>query len=464
MKTIQPRIALLAIIVAHSAAAQAPAYAVLYSFQGPPDGAQPVGGVILGKDGALYGATSGGGANLCYNGISQPSCGTVFQLTAGSGASWKETIIHNFAGGDGAEPNASLVFSGSGSLYGTTPTGGNGSAYGDGTIFELTPPAVAGGKWKETVLYNFTGGGGHSAQNEGPNGPVYVGPDGALYTTAQGAAKDQVGAILGAVGVLLPPTAPGGSRTEYVLNYFGDGGQLGGASGALPLSGVVAKNGSLFGTTWSAGDIYCSVFGCGVVYRLTPPATGSGWTETVIHSFTGPPDGEFPQAALTVAPDGVLYGTTMFGGSGACTGDGGVFQGCGTVFKLTPPAAEGGSWTESVIHSFSGTNGDGANPAASLVVGKDGVLYGTTQTGGSDMAPCPTSYVTSGGCGTVFVLTPPTASGEPWKEHVLHAFSNQNGDGAYPTASLALSAGGVLFGTTSAGGTAGMGTVFAIKP
>jgi uncharacterized repeat protein (TIGR03803 family) len=160
----------------------------------------------------------------------------------------------------------------------------------------------------------------------------------------------------------------------------------------------------------------------------------------------------------------VLYGTTTYGGSGACVGDGGVFQGCGTVFQLTPPSVAGGSWTESIIHTFTGLNGDGANPAASVTVGKDGVIYGTTENGGSLTAPCPSSYIAAAGCGTVFELLPPPAPGDAWAEKVLYAFSNQNGDGAYPTSALALDPAGVLFGTTSAGGAAGFGTVFAIKP
>jgi uncharacterized repeat protein (TIGR03803 family) len=447
----------LAILTPRNGAAQAPAYAVLYSFQGSPDGSQPAGGVLLGNDGSLYGATYAGGTNQCYNG-SVVSCGAIYRLSAETETSWKETVLYNFGGADGASPNANLVFSGAGSLYGTTAGGGSGGA---GTIFQLTPPSLASGHWAEAVLYNFSG---YYSQNEYPNGPVYVGGDGVLYTTTQGSPAQGVGAYLGAVNALAPPAASGGAWKEYVINRFSDGGVLGGARGAQPLSGVVSEDGALFGTTWSAGDVYCSVFGCGVVYKLTPPATHGAWTETVIYTFTGPPDGAFPQALLTVGPRGVLYGTTTYGGSGACVGDAGVFEGCGTVFQLTPPETGGGSWTESVIHTFTGIDGDGANPAASVTVGPDGVLYGTTQTGGSDTGPCPSSYVAAAGCGTVFELVPPANPGDDWTEKVLYAFSNQNGDGAYPTSSLALGPAGVLYGTTSAGGTAGLGTVFAIRP
>jgi uncharacterized repeat protein (TIGR03803 family) len=105
-----------------------------------------------------------------------------------------------------------------------------------------------------------------------------------------------------------------------------------------------------------------------------------------------------------------------------------------------------------VIYSFTATNGDGTFPSASVVVGKDGSLYGTTQSGGS------------ANLGTVFQLTPPATLGDPWTEMILHSFTGQSGDGATPLAGLTLNSAGVLYGTTSSGGTAGKGTVFAVTP
>jgi len=204
----------------------------------------------------------------------------------------------------------------------------------------------------------------------------------------------------------------------------------------------VSEGGSLFGTTYIVGASYS-----GEVYELTPSAThGGAWTETTIHNFgVTPGDGGNSLAALTVGPGGVLYGTTVFGGSAAC--------GCGTVFQLTPPSAPSGAWTESVIYSFTGTNGDGANPYASVVVGENGALYGTTQSGGG-----------SANLGTVFRLAPPATPGSAWTETVLHAFTGQDGDGATPVAALVMSSTGVLYGTTSKGGTAERGAVFAVAP
>ena len=96
-------------------------------------------------------------------------------------------------------------------------------------------------------------------------------------------------------------------------------------------------------------------------------------------------------------------------------------------------------------------------------MGEDGVLYGTTQYGGV-AAGSPCSYYGASGCGIVFQLTPPAAPGGAWTETVLHSFAGLDGDGALPEAALVLSTRGLLYGTTSSGGTAGDGTVFAIKP
>ncbi len=99
-------------------------------------------------------------------------------------------------------------------------------------------------------------------------------------------------------------------------------------------------------------------------------------------------------------------------------------------------------------------------------MGKSGALYGTTSAGGSaaSASACPASYYVFGGCGIVFELTPPSTPGGAWTESVLHSFSGQDGDGAISQAALILSSSGELYGTTSAGGTAGKGTVFSLVP
>jgi hypothetical protein len=135
----------------------------LYSFQGIPDGATPAGGVALGADGNLYGATTEGGADNCP-GIAQ--CGTVFQLTPPpqkSGA-WTETVLYVFKGktvNDGSTPAGGVILDKAGNIYGTTGYGGSGNCVllgiitGCGTVWELSPSKGKGGKWTEKILYSF---------------------------------------------------------------------------------------------------------------------------------------------------------------------------------------------------------------------------------------------------------------------------------------------------------------------
>ena len=182
---------------------------------------------------------------------------------------------------------------------------------------------------------------------------------------------------------------------------------------------------------------------------MTPPKSpGGAWTETVLYSFAGR-SGANPKGGVVIGSDGVLYGTTYYGGT----------SNLGTVFSLRPPISSGGAWTRKVLHDFAGGGSDGAYPAASVVIGSGGVLYGTT-VGGGGSSSCSSGSVA--GCGTVFALAPPTSSGGAWTETILHGFTG--GDGSDPQAGLIISPNGVLYGTTVGGGTSNNGTVFAIMP
>ncbi len=433
----------LAILTAHAGVVHASVFTTVYSFKGGTDGASPHSGLIHDQSGALYGTTYVGGTG---------KYGTAFKLVPATGGSWTKTVLHNFSGiPDGALPGAGLAFGGNGTLYGTTLVGGVGLGWGSGTVFELTPPSTAGGAWTESVLYSLPS---DRNKQRNPYGAVFVAPGGALFATAYASAVGAGGiGEGGTVFMLAPPTAAGGSWTEHTLIDFYNASQ-----GFFPAAGVVPLGGSLYGTTSLSG-----LFGCGHVYELSPPATAGGaWTANTAYSFQGG-DGCNSYAALTVGIGGVLYGTTYDGGSGTTC----VYPttgGCGTVFQLTPPVTPGGAWSETVIYSFTGINGDGAYPSASVVIGKNGLLYGTTQYGGSATSGSPCSYYGASGCGTVFQLTPPTTPGGSWTETVLHSFTGQTGEGSIPMAGLTLSSSGVLYGTTSGGGTAGKGTVFSIQP
>lgn len=142
-----------------------------------------------------------------------------------------------------------------------------------------------------------------------------------------------------------------GTWTESVIYNFAGGT----GDGSYPYAGLLLSGGVFYGTTYYGGT-----YGAGTVFSLS--ASGNTWTETVIYNFGGAGDGANPHAPLTVS-SGVLYGTTYNGGA----------SGDGTVFSLTP---SGGSWTEAVLYSFSGT--DGQSPHGGVVVGSEGVLYGTT--------------------------------------------------------------------------------------
>ena len=196
----------LVILAALSGAAQTPTYAIVYSFKGGTDGAQPHGSVTVGKDGTVYGTTLDGGVNSCgsYN------CLTVFALTPSSQRPWPEIVIHSFSGGDCQGPNAGVTLNSAGSLFGTTETGGSG---GVGTGFGLAPPTVAGGPWTETTLYGFAS---FSAPNT-PYGAVIIGKGGNVYATTLNSHISIDGKSGGAVIVLAPPASAGDSWTESTL-------------------------------------------------------------------------------------------------------------------------------------------------------------------------------------------------------------------------------------------------------
>jgi len=361
---------LLAVAVSGDILARAQTLTTIWSFTGSSGDGQypfPEGHLPFDNNGALYGTTAGGGGT--------GNNGTVYQLVPPTvqGGAWTENILYRFAGGaDGRQPGMGVVFDQIGNLYGTTQFGGNAQACGGGcgTIFELSPPAQPGGQWTHTVLHTFQG----SFDGQYP-GEVVFGPNGALYgTTTSGGtpgvlchSNQRIKFGCGTVFEFAPPAQKGGSWTKTVLYTFpgfkGDG--------TGPGSEITFDSqGNLYGVSASGTGGY------GTVFQLTPPAqSGGAWKETVLHDFTGGSDGGYPGGTVTLGPNGVLYGVASYSG---------VANASGLVFQLTPPAQSGGAWTETVLHNFPGFKGDATTPATTLAIDQNGNLYGTSVFGGSN--------------------------------------------------------------------------------
>src|SRR6185437_9401206 len=254
----------------------------LYSFTGTPDGANPVAGVVADTKGNLYGTTKFGGAK---------GYGTVYEVSP-SGA---EKILVSFTGGaDGGIPNGGLVMDKGGNLYGTTFDGGSA---GFGTVFKLS----ASGAF--TTLYSFP----DMAHGMYPNAALLLDDSGDLYGTTQyGGVSDR--------GTVFKLDSAG---RESVLYSFS------GADGAYPEAPLVIDgSGNLYGTTTGGGNS-----DLGTAFRLTP-----GGIETVLHSFTGSPDGEYPISGVVLDSAGNLYGTTYQGGRSGGAGFGS--SNAGVVYKI----------------------------------------------------------------------------------------------------------------------------------
>jgi uncharacterized repeat protein (TIGR03803 family) len=380
---------------------------VLHSFTGAPaDGTGP-GALVINAQGNLYGTTASGGT---------ADFGTVFQMdTTGL-----ESVFYNFTGegGDGADPATGLVLDAEGNLYGATTRGGDPDCVGFrgtcGTVFKVNTHG------EETVLYSFQK---VVLDGANPYAGVSLDAQGNLYGTTYRGGYDHPGA-----GTAFKVDTAG---NETVLHDFGSRGD-----GSYPWSNLVFDvQGNSYGTTAFTGGSTDTHPG-GTVFKID-----TSGNETVLYSFQGNPDGDFPLAGLVFDAQGNLYGTTYRGGA----------YDKGTVFKLD---ANG---NETVLHSFSGKE-DGEHPQAGLLLDSQGNLYGTTENGGGAIA-CD-GGVLGHGCGTAFKMD------TTGNETVLYSFTGTppSGDGANPDAGLVRDAEGNLYGTTTRGGTTGNGTVFKLTP
>jgi uncharacterized repeat protein (TIGR03803 family) len=340
-------------------------------------------------------------------------------LAGGAWAAGGLKVLHAFGVGSqrgGSSLYASLIMDAAGNLYGTAEFGG---AHNSGVVFRLSPGAT--GRWTESVLYSFKGG---TQDGATPHDSVVMDGSGNLYGATIAGGGGQCPGGCGIVFQLSPGST--GAWTETVVHRF-----TGGADGAAPFSNLIPDAaGNLYGATTAGGSS-----GRGTVYRLTPSGAGT-WNETVLYSFKGSPDGAAPDAAPVFDATGNLYGTTYSGGA----------ANLGTVYELSPQA--GGSWNETVLHSFHGTS-DGTDLFEGLILDAAGNLYGAAETGGS------------ANCGVAFRLSPGAAG---WTETILHTFLGVNAqDGENPNA-LIFDPAGNLYGTTVGGGLYNPGTIFKVTP
>jgi uncharacterized repeat protein (TIGR03803 family) len=386
---------LLAIGAVTAISIHAQTFTTLHSFNGA-DGDLPVGGLVQGLDGNLYGTTTGGGSN--------GRGGTVFKITTRGNL----TTLYNFCSQsgctDGIQPYVgALAQATDGSIYGTTYHGG---ANDLGEIFQVSPSGAL------TTLYSFCAL-ANCADGAFPQG-MLVQSGGYVYGTTSGGGTSPNGSVF--------KIAPDGTLTTL----YGFCSQPNCADGALPGAGLVQGfDGNFYGTT-ETGGANCRDPGCGTIFKVTP-----GGALTTLYSFCSQShcaDGATPLGGLVQGNSGDLYGTAQDGGS----------RGFGTVFKITPD----GTFTK--IHSFCEQAGcaDGSYPNAGLVQGSDGNFYGITTFGGS----CPSS--SQSGCGTIFKVDTTGAL------TTLYTFCTETGcpNGETPDAALVQDTNGTFYGTTNFGG------------
>jgi uncharacterized repeat protein (TIGR03803 family) len=264
---------------------------VLHSFSAGADGASPL-GVIMDSSGNLYGTTAyGGGSSNCTGG-----CGTMFELVKTSG--YSETTLHAFAGSSGGSiPTSGLVMDSSGNLYGTTEAGGTS---GEGLVFEL----VKSSGYAEMVLHTFTGPDGNE-----PMSGLIMDSAGNLYGTA--AFGGGSSACPKGCGTVFELTKSSLYAETTLLSFNG-------ANGANPYAKpIIDSSGNLYGTTYMGG-----ASGYGTVFELAKASTGSGYSEALLHAFSNftAGDGAYPTADLVMDSAGNLFGTTYSGGVDANNG------------------------------------------------------------------------------------------------------------------------------------------------
>jgi uncharacterized repeat protein (TIGR03803 family) len=380
----------------------------------------PVGNLVQGADGALYGVVSP---------ATSVSGGAIYRTTVdGSDVS----TLYQFKADDAISPAGGLVLASDGLLYGTTKFGKAGQVDGAGTIFKIAPSGTG-----FEIIHRFAA---VTASNQDlnpintngayPEAELVEGADGYLYGVARAGGPNGTGTIFkisrdGADFKLLRSFAAVTSSSTSGLTVTVDG--------AAPTGPLVAGADNFFYGTTSQGGAN----GRGVVFRIAFDGTGF----QVLHEFSATTadattallenaDGAAPLGGLLDGGDGFLYGMTSQGGT----------DGNGVIFAIP---ADGSTFT--VLHSFTGANG--ARPIAELMVASSGKLYGVTSTGGVNSAGTTTTL------GTIFAID---RAGTNFSS--LYSFDGK--DGALPSSKLLETAPGVFVGAAANSGNCSYGTVF----
>jgi hypothetical protein len=265
-----------------------------------------------------------------------------------------------------------------------------------------------------TVLHKFTGTGGDGYS---PSAPVINGPDGTLYGTTYGGGDLQCSGGYGqGCGTVFQEKFSGGQWIYSTIFEF-----KGGKEGVLNESTLaIDSKGRLYGVTFGGSP--------GIIFRLTPGAPGQAWQASPLYEFKDQSDGEYPLTPLYIDNKGAIYGATASGSLSSCP------NGCGAIFQIVPPSRLGGAWTENTLYQFTGAS-DGGTPDT-LIMDRNGVIYGTTTYDGTFNGECPS------GCGVVFRLAP--SQNGKWTYSVIYTFTG--GPDGIPYGNLLEDASGNLYG------------------
>lgn len=364
-------------------------FGVLRSFDAFNDGAQPLGSLLDGSDGLLYGATTEGGTN---------QGGVLFRINRnGSG--------YQMLRQGGSQPmDARAPYAGftevTGTLFTVSSSGTDGAS--GGTLLKINRDGTG---YQILGAFGVNGGDGQA-----PVQPLNSGPGGWLYGVTP------IGGQFGGGSVFRFDTNGG---NYSILRSFGPATNNGYVPAGSPVDG---GDGFLYGTLGEGGGS-----GRGLVYKMQ--TNGAGFS--VVRSFTtASADGSKPTGPLFFGTDGALFGTTVAGGQ---------FQ-TGTVYRLTRDGSE-----FSILHAFEGSGADGVNPETGVMEASDGLLYGVTSGGGPSDG------------GTIYRVD---KVGFQSSYQILRQFGTNSMGGSKPKGRLIEDADGYLYGTASAGGSTGNGTVF----